>query len=524
MKNKLIAFATCAAAILAPAIDSKADDLVLLTTNDTHSNIDTDPAGRGGILLRKAIVDSVRAAEKNVILIDAGDFVQGSLYFKYFRGDVEYPLMNMMGYDIRMLGNHEFDNGLDELAAHWKNVKGKRLSANYDFKGTPAQGLFDPYMIKKIGGKKIGFFGININPESLIIKENYAGMKYADAIATANKTAEFLKNKKGCDLVVAVTHIGYSATPGKASDLELAKQSKDIDIIVGGHSHTFVNPGQKGSLDYWVDNANGRPVLVTQSGKNGANIGYIKIDLDDLKEHDYEYKYIPVTDRFSADKYDKQMIAFIEPYKVKVDSVNKNVIGYSLIDMTNSDRNGAYANFTADMGMEMAQAVADSLQKSGQNFPNIDMSFMNVGGIRQNMKKGPVTEGQMLSTYPFSNRLVIIQLKGQDIIDALKVAAEKGGESISGNLRVLTDGKGKVLDVYINGKKMDPAKTYTVATIDYVAQGNDDLVTMANHKMLWMDKEELSRPIIKYIRNLTAKGFPINPDTAKRFIEKVSPR
>ena len=521
MKNRLIAFAACAAAALSPALQAKADDLVLLTTNDTHSNIDFERGGRGGILPRKAIVDSVRAAEKNVMLIDAGDFVQGSLYFKYFRGDVEYPLMNMMGYDIRVLGNHEFDNGLDELAAHWKDVKGKRLSANYDFKDTPAKGLFDPYMIKKVGNKKIGFIGINVNPESLIIKENYAGMKYEDAIAVANRTAEFLKKKKGCDLVVAVTHIGYTATPGKASDLELARQSKDIDIIIGGHSHTVVDPGKKNGLEYWVDNANGKPVLVTQTGKNGSNIGYIKIDLDDLKDHDYEYRYIPVTDRFPAEKYDKKMIAFLEPYKAKVDSVNKHVIGYSLIDMVNNDRTGAYANFTADMGREMAQAVADSMQRAGQEFPNIDMSFMNVGGIRQNMKKGAITEGQMLSTFPFSNRLVIVQLKGQDIIDALKVAATKGGESISGNLRVLTDGNGNLLDVYIDGKKMDPAKTYTVATIDYVAQGNDDLVTMANNRMLWADKEELSRPILRYIKELTAKGFPVNPDTSKRFVKKI---
>lgn len=521
MNLQILKFAAVAAIMTTTALSNRAEDLVILTTNDTHSNIDYEKGGRGGILPRKAIVDSVRSAEKNVMLVDAGDFVQGTLYFKFFKGDVEYPLMNMMGYDIRMLGNHEFDNGLDELAAHWKDVKGASLSANYDFKNTPLKGMFDPYIIKKIGKKKIGFFGINVNPESLIVKENYEGMKYSDAIATANRTAAMLK-KKGCDLVVAVTHIGYTATPGKASDVELARQSKDIDIIIGGHSHTFVDPSKKNGPEYWIDNAEGKPVLVTQTGKYGQNIGYIKIDLDDPKDHDYEYKYIPVTDRFPEESYNKEMIKFLAPYRDAVEKVNNNVIGYSLIDMSNSDRNGAYANFTADMGLDMGRQIADSIRATGVDFPKVDLGFMNVGGIRQPMKKGKVTEGQMLSTFPFSNRLVLIQTKGQNIIDALKVAAPKGGEAISGNIRVLTDDKGNLLEVYFDGKPMDPDRIYTVATIDYVAQGNDDLVTMADNKMLWRDKTDLSVPVVKYIKQLSAKGFPVNPDTAPRFIKKVN--
>ena len=173
MKKAFISLFLLTAGVFA----SSAENLVILTTNDTHSNIDFDNNGRGGILPRKTIIDSVRKAEKNVILVDAGDMVQGTLYFKYFKGDVEYPIFNMMDYDIRILGNHEFDNGLEELAKYWKDVKATRLSANYDFSMTPARGLFKPYVIKKVGKKKIGFFGINVDPESLISKENYEGMK-----------------------------------------------------------------------------------------------------------------------------------------------------------------------------------------------------------------------------------------------------------------------------------------------------------------------------------------------------------
>ena len=138
------------------ALSAAAERLVILHTNDTHSNIESDRNGVGGILPRKAIIDSVRKAEKNVILVDAGDMVQGTLYFKYFRGDVEYPLFNMMGYDVRILGNHEFDNGIDELARNWKKVKGARLSANYDF--------------SKIGFNVIGIFDVNPRLEGLAVR------------------------------------------------------------------------------------------------------------------------------------------------------------------------------------------------------------------------------------------------------------------------------------------------------------------------------------------------------------------
>ncbi len=518
MKKILMTLVLLAGGVLA----LPAEDMVILTTNDTHSNIDFDENGRGGILPRKAIIDSVRKAEKNVILVDAGDMVQGTLYFKYFRGDVEYPIFNMMDYDIRILGNHEFDNGLDELAAHWKDVKGNRLSANYDFTGTPAEGLFKPYVIKKVGKKKIGFIGINVDPESLISKENYEGMKYSDAIAVANKTAAYLRNKEKCDLVVAVTHIGYESIPGKANDKDLARQSRDIDIIIGGHSHTFVDPSTPEKTPYRIENAAGKPVLVTQTGKYGRNVGYIKIDLDNIKKHQFDYKYIPVTDRFSPDAYDKNIENFLAPYRQKVDSVNNNVIGWSLQDMVNNDRNGAYANWTADFGYWKGNQIADSIRATGKDFPSVDMAMMNVGGIRQVMNKGAVTEGQILSTFPFSNSLTIIEIKGKDIIEALKVAALKGGEAISENVRVVTDGNGALEHVTINGCMMEPEKLYKVCTIDYVAQGNDDLVTMANNRELWRDNKEMCADVIAYIRHLTSLGLPVSANPNGRFVKNVN--
>lgn len=506
--------------LLAICLGAAGENLVLLFTNDTHSNIDTDENGVGGILPRKRIIDSVRRAEKNVFLIDAGDMVQGTLYFKYFKGDVEYPLFNMMDYDIRILGNHEFDNGLDELAKHWKGVKGSRLSANYDFSDTPAKGLFAPYVIKKVGKKKVGFMGLNVNPESLISEENYKGMKYADPIEVGNRTAAELK-KKGCDLVVAVTHIGYDEGPNKPDDVKLAKSSKDIDIIIGGHSHTFVDPKNPGKNPHWIDNADGKPVLVTQTGKYGKNIGYVKLDLDNFKGGNMDYEYIPVTDRFHRDSYSSEMERFLAPYKHVVDSVNHTMIGWSEMDMPNLREACAYANWAGDFSSWFGRNVADSLRAAGHDVPEFDFGLMNVGGIRQPMSKGAVTEGQILATFPFSNRLRLIQIKGKDLFETMKIVGPKGGEAVSGEVRVVTDSIGNPIRMLIHGNEVEPEKEYVVATIDYIAEGNDDMIPMKRHKELWRDDREVSVRILEYVKKLTRDGLPVTTDPNLRFVKEL---
>ncbi len=509
--------------LAALCFSASAEKLVILHSNDTHSAIEPNADGTGGILQRKAVMDSVRKAEKHVITVDAGDVVQGSLYFKYFRGDVEYPLLNMVGYDIRILGNHEFDNGMEDLAERYKTVKGARLSANYDFTGTELEGVLEPYVIKKVKGKKIGFFGININPESLIAHKNIS-VNFKDPITTANEVACILKHDKGCDLVVAVTHIGYEKENENATDVELANASKDIDIIIGGHSHTLIDPAHPEVTPSLIENADGKYVRVVQTGKGGKYLGKLTIDLDHLKGSDgadYDYELIPVTDRFPAEKLNKEMIEFLQPYKIGVDSVNARVIGQSAYDMTNSERVGGMANMTADFGYWYGNHKADSLRMTGMDMPRVDMAIMNVGGIRQDMPAGNITEGQILSTYPFSNHFLIVAIKGKDIIDALSVASRKGGEAISGNVRVVTDDEGNLIRVVIDGEEMDPEKTYYLATIDYVAEGNDDLRTLANHEKIWFDDEEVAGPILRWFMRQTELGLPIAPDQASRFIKSL---
>lgn len=504
--------------LAALCFSASAEKLVILHTNDTHSTIEPNKDGTGGFLQLKAVVDSVRGAEKNVILVNAGDIVQGTLYFKYFRGDVEYPLINMTGYDINILGNHEFDNGMADLAEKYKTLKGSRLSANYDFTGTEMEGVLDPYVVKKVGGKKIGFFGLNIDPAS-IISEKCIKVNFKDVIETANTTAAYLKNKKKCDLVVAVTHIGYLTSNGKTSDVDLARTSKDIDVIIGGHSHTLIDPAREDRNPSLIENADGRPVRVVQTGKYARNVGKLTVDLDNLKGIDgskIAYELIPVTDRFPAEQLDVRMMAFLEPYRHVVDSVNAHAIAWSACDMKSGI--GGMANMTADFGLEYGRHKADSLRAAGMNVPEVELSIMNVGGIRHNMPAGPITEGQILSTYPFSNRFIIMNIKGKDIIEAMRVAARKGGEAISGNMRVVTDSARNLIRVVINGDEMDPDKTYCVGTIDYVAEGNDDMVTLANHDTLWEDDHEYAVPIMRWFARHQELGLPVDPPLGSRFV------
>lgn len=521
----------CAATIFAAAFalaTARAEDLVILHTNDTHSLIDPDEKGEGGALQRKAIIDSVRNAEKNVILVDAGDAVQGTLYFKFFKGDVEYPLMNMMGYDVQILGNHEFDNGLDELEKYYKSIKAERLSANYDFSDTPMKGLMKPYTIKKIGGKKIGFIGINIDPASLISNHNYTGMKFSDPIEAANSTAAMLRKEKKCDLVVALTHIGAQKENDKPTDYEIAAASRDIDLIIGGHSHTLIKP-DNGTPGYpsITKNADGRPVMIAQTGRYGKYLGYIKINLDNLGKEtpaDFKQRLIHVSDRFPASALDRKMNAFIEPYRHMIDSVNHRVIGRTDYFMDSNDRKGAYVNWSADFAKWYGDLKADSLRALNPDFPKVDFGMMNVGGIRHDMKKGDVTEGEILSTFPFSNRMVLLRIKGSDFIEAMETAAAKGGESISDEVRVLTDRHGCVRSVLIDGHPIDPDAYYTMSTIDYLAWGNDDFVSLANGEIIWSDGPEMAAPMMRYITEQTALGLPLNGDPRPRFIEAVDIR
>ncbi|WP_254561842.1 bifunctional metallophosphatase/5'-nucleotidase [Dyadobacter diqingensis] len=247
--------------------------LTILHTNDVHSRIEPFPMdgsrnqGLGGVARRAALVKKIRAEQKNVLLLDAGDIFQGTPYFNMFGGELEMKLMSDMGYDAATLGNHDFDNGIAGFVKQMPHAKFPFLVSNYDFNNTELKGRTQPYKIFKKQGLKIGVFGIGIELAGLVDKKNYGDIVYQDPIAKANETAAILKNDHHCDLVICLSHLGYKYKEEKVSDQILAKSTRNIDLIIGGHTHTFMKAPED------IKNLDGKITTVNQVGFAGINLG-----------------------------------------------------------------------------------------------------------------------------------------------------------------------------------------------------------------------------------------------------------
>ena len=257
--------------------------LVVLHTNDTHSCVmpinpnlaDTAMANRGGYLRRVAMIKQERKANPDLLLFDSGDFSQGSSYYTMFKGDVEVGLMNMMRYDAATIGNHEFDFGLENMARLFRTAKFPIVCANYDFTGTCVEGLVKPYTIIKRNGIKIGVFGLSPKMQGLVSDKNCKGVKFLDPTKSANDVVETLKNKEKCDLIVCLSHLGWNTED--TDDKLLMANTRNIDIVLGGHSHSFFK-----ELKY-VNNLDGISIPNDQNGKSGIYVGRITVDMKKKK-------------------------------------------------------------------------------------------------------------------------------------------------------------------------------------------------------------------------------------------------
>jgi len=253
--------------------------VTILHTNDTHSNIDPFPEshskypGKGGVARRFELIQKVRAEEENVILLDAGDIFQGTPYFNKFGGVLEMKLMSHLGYDAATMGNHDFDGGMKGFVDAQKYADFPFVCSNYGFENTPIDGHTKGYTIIKRGKIKVGVFGIGVEMKGLVPDSKFGETKYFDPISVANDQANILK-KKGCDLVICLSHLGYSYESDKVSDLVLARKTKNIHLIIGGHTHTFLDKPTE------EKNLNGETVLVNQVGWAGINLGRIDFEID----------------------------------------------------------------------------------------------------------------------------------------------------------------------------------------------------------------------------------------------------
>lgn len=474
------------------------DRVVILHTNDTHSTIDPNDKGLGGILRRKVIVDSIRKAESNVLLVDAGDAVQGTPYYSMFGGDVEFAMIDRLKYDYVIMGNHELDNGVDSIAYYYKKLKAQPLSTNYDLSETKLAGVHDTYGIKEFGEHKIGFLGINVDPKGLISDDKCIGIKYFNPVHIADSVAEYLKTQMGVDAVVAISHIGYKEWNGGISDITLAKNTKNIDLIIGGHSHTTINPAEKEPKQYVFQNLDGRNVVVTQTGSHGKNLGCTTLEFvkDSLV---IDYKLIPVTDRYD-DRIDAKEVEFLAPYKQKVDSMMNHVVCQSDIEMRG--RGGcAGMNWISDMAMELVPDIYKG---------KVDFAIMNKGGMRVSMPKGDVSEGVVKAMFPFDNHLWVLKIKGAELLKAFKVMAGRGGDSVSKGVEVVYDKNGKIKKATLNGQKIRFNKEYTIVTLDYLANGGDYMDPLKNGKVIAQDDKKFGDALLEHLKIMGEKGIRVN--------------
>ncbi len=484
----------------------RAEHLMIIAVNDTHSQIDPVSDGTGGVARRRAIYDKLRANNPNTVLIHAGDAVQGTLFFSLYRGEVEYALMDTLGYDAIILGNHEFDNGMEELAAHYRNVDAVKMSANYDFSATPLDGLFQPYWIKAVGDKRIGFFGINVNPAGLIADMNCKDLGYRFAPDVADATAHYLKEVQGVDYAIMVSHIGYSSyEPTEPNDTLIIGHSHYIDMVISSHSHTTVTPGS--GMDR-IANADGKLIPIGQNGKSGKLVATYDLDLETGK---IVYNHIPVDASWdeAASRY-TAMNEWLDHYRHGVDSIMNNPIGTSARFMKNSSH--AAQNWVSDAAMDITKELS--------GIKNIDCAIMNKGGIRVDMPQGTVTEGTLGSMFPFDNRFVVLEMSGTTLIESIKLMCGRGGDAVSKELRATYNKKGELIKATIKGKKIDPKKTYIVATIDYLANGGDYMTPLKSCKRLFVDTQKYGNHIITYVKNLQAQGKKINATDEVRIQEK----
>ena len=440
-------------------VEPKENEFVILFTNDFHSQIEplskqeTNNADRGGIKRLKALVDSVRTAEKTVFLADAGDYVQGTYYFSLLDGVVEMKIMDQLGYDVRTIGNHEFDKkitGLYDMLS-WNNVP--VVASNYDMTRTSLANRIENSMIIEKNGIKIGFIGLNINLDNLVAPSSREGLEWQSAINVADDLAKSLKDK-GADMVIALSHLGYNKNSTDVyHDRGIAMNTQYIDMIIGGHSHTFLN-----EADY-VRNKEGVDVPIVQTGSKGICLGYAKIKLNNKGRPTFTYKLIPVKNHLDK-KIDTEFSALIDDYTASLSYKMDEVIGICPESIRKGSPESPLYNITGDALIWIAKEYMDT---------DADVSIYNAGGLRAEISAGDVTIGDIYAVYPFDNVLSIVTMKGRDLKTMFDYVASNGGLPVNSGVKLVIRDK-TVKSVTVNGKPIDNNKIYTIASIDYLVE------------------------------------------------------
>lgn len=467
-------------------------EFVILFTNDFHSQIEplgkeeTYNADRGGIKRIKALVDSVRAAEPHVLLADAGDLVQGTYYFSLLNGVVEMMILEELGYDVRTLGNHEFDKKMVGLGDMLALSSVPVVTSNYDFSNTILSSMVQNSITLEAGGAKVGFIGLNVMLRNLVDPTACEGVEWQNAINVADKEAQKLR-EAGADMVIALSHLGYEKTDEVYYDRGIALNTRHIDMIIGGHSHTFLN-----YPDY-VTNLDGEKVPVVQTGSKGICLGYAKIKIDKAGRPSFTYRLIPVKSHLDA-KIDPAFSDMIDVYSATVTEKMEEVIGHCPRAIRKGSPESPLGNLTGDALVWMAEEYCGV---------KADVGIYNSGGIRAEISAGDLTVGDVYAVYPFDNVLSIVTLSGRDLKKLFEYVASNGGLPINKEVRMVISNK-RVKSVTVGGKPIEDSKTYTVATIDYLV--NLGRYGLENAQSRHDSPEIIRDCFVSYFRHLASKS------------------
>jgi 5'-nucleotidase / UDP-sugar diphosphatase len=463
--------------------------LHILHTNDHHAHLEYIQFNKyqlGGIARRKKLIDKIRSdsqlVKEPILLLDAGDIFQGTLYFNQYAGQADLKFYNDLGYSASTIGNHEFDRGQQVLANFITGAEFPMISANIQIDNTsPLSGKIKPWTVIQIKGEKVGIFGLTTE-ETSILSNPGSGIIFTDSIIAAKNAVSNLKNQ-GVNKIIALTHIGIKA------DQELASQVNDIDVIVGGHSHTPVGniPGAKISYPLLKKSPNGSKVLIVTAWEWGKYLGDISLDFD-ARGNVISWYGLPRPIDESIEP-NKEFQETLKHFATPIENLRQNIIGKTNVLLDGSS--ATVRNQETNLGDLIADAMLDKLRSSGA-----EIAIFNSGNIRNSIISGDITIGTVLEVLPFGNNIALIDITGAQ----LKAALENGVSKVEENAGRFPQVAGlnfswnssfpvgkRVTSVKIhtqngNYKHLNPQTTYRLVTNDFLLNGNDGYTTLKDEK------------------------------------------
>ncbi|MEQ8675736.1 MAG: 5'-nucleotidase C-terminal domain-containing protein [Aggregatilineales bacterium] len=496
------------------AQDEETFSLTIMHTNDTHAHHDAQSSGDGGAARQATVVDQIRGEVENSLLLDGGDRFTGTLFHIQYRGQDQVAIMNALGYDGMTLGNHEFDDGDETLAAFVEGVNFPVVTANVDFSESPSlAGLIDPYAVIDVNGESVGIIGL-VTPESEILSSPGDELVFNyDLIAVTQQYVDEL-TAQGVDKIILVTHIGYAA------DLLVAQGVSGVDVVVGGHTNTFLSnsaSGADGEYPTVLESASGEPVLVVQASTQTVYLGRLDVTFDSAGVlTEWEGDAILLSRYITPDPDVSDIIAGLA---APIEELRNQPVGEASVFLVGDRAVCRVAE------CNLGNLIADAIRAE----TGVDIAFQNGGGIRADIDEGEITLGEVLTVLPFGNLISTAELTGADVLSTLENSVAQVEEVAGRFLQVsglrytfdLTQEVGSRVvsaEVWVDGAyvPLDPEAIYSIAINDFNRTGGDGFVTLAENSI---NPYDFGTPLDQAVADYIAANSPVAPEVEGRIIQ-----